>query len=95
MYTTAWHNTHNINTPATIVTFSSFNDASGVDLVITYGRYTYSVNALGEISMTLIKPVSGSRAENKIAHDVCRAAAKKCLDTLPAEWHAANARMYA
>jgi hypothetical protein len=97
MGNTTWHNVHTIDikTAATIKTFASFNDASGVDLVVTYGRYTYAVNVLGEISMNLIKPVSGSRTESKIAHDVCLAAATKCLATLPAEWHAANARMYA
>lgn len=85
-----------IKSPATIQYFNKFQDASGAEALISYKGYTFACNHLGKPSMTLIKPVAGTRIENKIAVDVCsKAYAELIALNCDAEWLALNAEMYA
>lgn len=84
-----------IKTSADIKHFLKYSDASGAEAVISYRGYVFACNHLGAPSMTLIKPVSGTRVENKIAASVCRKAyAELIAANCDAEWLALNAAMY-
>lgn len=85
-----------IKSPATIQHFNKFQDASGAEALISYKGYTFACNHLGKPSMTLIKPVSGSRTESKIARDVCRKAYAELIAlNCDAGWLALNELLYA
>lgn len=70
-----------------------YDDASGAPATVTYGRYTFAFDTLGEVKCTLIKPVYGTRVENKIALDMCTKAYMSARK-VSAEWLARNAEMY-
>lgn len=85
-----------IKSPADVTRFQIFPDGSGAEALISYKGYVFACNYLGEPSMTLIKPVSGTRTENKIAADVCRKAYSELIAmNCDADWLAKNASMYA
>jgi hypothetical protein len=83
-----------IKTPATIQSFTTYEDFSGAPAVISYGRHTFAFDLLGEVKCNLLKPVYGSRVESKIALDVCSKAYRELLATLPAEYRRGNEVMY-
>lgn len=89
-------NTTNIKSPADVTRFQVFADGSGAEALISYKGYLFACNYLGRPSMTLIKPMSGTRAENRIAADVCRKAYAELIAlNCDAKWLALNAAMYA
>lgn len=78
------------------VTVQAFDDASGATALVTYGRYTFAFDTLGEVKCNLVKPVSGSRIEHKIALDVCTKAYISARDKVCNEdWMRRNREMYA
>jgi hypothetical protein len=78
------------------VTVQVFSDASGAPAVVSYGRYTFAFDTLGAVKCNLVKPVSGSRIEHKIALNVCTKAYMAARDSVvDAAWLARNAAMYA
>ena len=84
-----------IQSPADIKYFLKFDDASGAEALISYRGYVFACNYLGKPSMTLIKPVSGTSTENKIAASVCgKAYADLISANCDSEWLARNAAMY-
>lgn len=86
----------NIDSPATIEFAQLYADASGAPAKIRYGRYVFACDTLGETTINLIAPTSGSRVESKIAADVCRRAYAKFLArNVDAAWLEANRALYA
>lgn len=85
----------NIKSPADVSRFQVFADGSGAEALISYRGYVFACNHLGRPSMTLIKPVSGTRVENRIAVDVCRKAYAELIAlNCDAAWLALNTAMY-
>jgi hypothetical protein len=74
-----------------------YTDGSGFPAVVQCGPYVYSADFIGgEVRMSLIRPVSGSRTESKIAADRCRRAyAAMVAEKTDAAWVEANRVMYA
>jgi hypothetical protein len=72
-----------------------YQDGSGACALITYGRYTFAFETLGDLKCNLIRPVSGSRIEHKIALDMCTKAYIKARDAVcDAAWFERNRVMY-
>lgn len=84
-----------IKSPADVRYFRKFEDGSGAEALISYRGYVFACNHLGKPSLTLIKPVSGTRTGNKIAVEVCRKAyAELIAANCDAAWLEKNAAMY-
>jgi hypothetical protein len=80
---------------ASVKHIRTFEDASGAPAVVSYGPYTFAVDTLGDVRLTLISPVYGSRVESKIAASAARRAYLAERDTLVSgTWLAANRTMY-
>lgn len=76
--------------------FTAYSDASGATCTVHLGPYVYAANWLGEARLTLIRPVTGSRTESKIAADRCRRAFEVRVNQETTEqWRTACAAMYA
>jgi len=72
-----------------------YADASGAPATVEIGPYRYAADFLGDVKLTLIAPVTGSRTESKIAASRARAAYAMQLDAIVSpEWRKANAAMY-
>ena len=87
----------NVKTAAVEVSpLRPFTDASGAPATVSIGPYVYAADFLGEARLTLIRPVTGSRTESKIAASRARAAYAAKVDVFTTdEWRKANAAMYA
>jgi hypothetical protein len=86
-----------MKTTAAIKSFEAMVDGSGAPAVISVGEYTFACDYLGEVKIAGIGAPSAwrSRGSKAAAVEIARAAYRRLLDELSAEWHDANRSMYA
>ena len=73
-----------------------YSDASGAPAVVESGGYVFACDTLGRVSLTCIRPRSGSRIASKIAARKAEAAYVAARDAeISVEWLAQNLSLYA
>lgn len=81
--------------PATVESFQVFSDGSGAPAVVSYNGYAFAFDFLGEIKCNLVRPVSGTRIQARIAKETCERAYRQRLEEVAdSAWLALNAEMY-
>jgi hypothetical protein len=81
--------------PINISPTTFYADGSGAPTTVECAGYVFACDYLGDVSLTLIKPVSGSRTQNEIAARRCRRAyIRHVLDNAPEGWLATNEALY-
>jgi hypothetical protein len=70
-------------------------DASGAPAVVRYNGYTFAFDFLGELRCRLLGPLSGARADNKIAREICERTYLGALHTQTDDaWFVRNREWY-
>lgn len=74
-----------------------YPDSSGAPALLVCGPYAFAMDYIaGEIKITLINPVSGSRRQNEIAAERARRTYIAMIDSqTDVSWRAANVALYA
>jgi hypothetical protein len=81
--------------PINISPTTFYADGSGAPTTVECAGYVFACDYLGDVRLTLIKPVSGSRIQNEIAAQRCRRAyVQHVLDNAPKGWLTANEALY-
>jgi hypothetical protein len=72
-----------------------YSDGSGAPATVICAGYIFACDWLGTYRATLVRPVSGSRTDGKIAaRRVEQAYTKFVAENAPAGWMTANAYLY-